>query len=233
MSPEMQLLLGSAVSIACLHTLTGSDHYIPFIALSKTRQWTLSKTVLWTITCGLGHVASSVVLCLGGSAIGWSFNNISFIENVRGGLASWMLLIFGLVYFTWGLYAAKRNTTHKHFETADDGSMFVFDHKHSDTYRPVEKHKVTPWVMFIIFLLGPCEPMIPLLFFPGAQNSISGLVSLIVVYATVTLVTMIAMVLLGYYGIAFLNTQWIEKRMHAFAGATLFVCGAGMVFLGW
>ena len=57
--------------------------------------------------------------------------------------------------------------------------------------------------------------------------------ALIVVYATVTLVTMLTMVLLGYYGIAFLNTQWIEKRMHAVAGATLFICGAGMVFLGW
>lgn len=233
MSPEMQLLMGSAVSIACLHTLTGPDHYIPFIALSKSRNWTVTKTVFWTITCGLGHVASSVLLGLGGAAIGWSVKSIGFIENVRGGIASWMLLIFGLVYFVWGLYATNRNTNHKHFETAEDGTMFVFDHKHGVDYQSIKRHKITPWVMFIIFLLGPCEPMIPLLFFPGAQNSTSGMISLIMVYASVTILTMLAMVLLGYYGIAFLRIQWIEKHMHAFAGITLLICGAGMVFLGW
>lgn len=233
MSPEMQLLLGTGISIALLHTLTGPDHYIPFIALSKSRNWTVSKTLFWTVTCGLGHVASSVLLALGGAAIGWSIKNIRIIENVRGGLASWVLLIFGLVYLIWGLYSTSKHKAHKHFESAADGSMYVFEHNHLNANQPVERHRLTPWVMFIIFLLGPCEPMIPLLYFPAAQSSISGMVWLIVIYTSVTLFTMVSMVLLGFYGIAFLNTQKLEKHMHVLAGLTLCICGAGMVFLEW
>ena len=233
MSPEMQLLMGTAISIAFLHTLTGPDHYIPFIALSKSRNWSVTKTLFWTVTCGLGHVASSVLLALGGAAIGWSLKNISLIENVRGGVAAWILLLSGLMYCFWGMYLSKKNKAHKHFESANDGSMYVFEHNHSNAYQPAERHKLTPWVMFIIFLLGPCEPMIPLLYFPAAQNSIAGMVSLIAVYTFVTMLTMITMVLLGFYGVGFLKINLLEKYMHSLAGLTLFICGAGMLFLGW
>src|SRR5678810_673966 len=98
MPPEMQSLVITAISIACLHTLTGPDHYLPFIALSKARGWNLGKTIGWTITCGLGHVLSSVVLGLGGAALGWSLSKISRLENLRGGIAGWVMLLFGLLY---------------------------------------------------------------------------------------------------------------------------------------
>jgi hypothetical protein len=98
---------------------------------------------------------------------------------------------------------------------------------------PKERHKVTPWVMFIIFLLGPCEPMIPLLYFPAAKNSLSAMLLLIVVYTIFTLATMIAMVALGYYGISFVKTNKLERYMHALGGVTIFICGLGMVFMEW
>jgi threonine/homoserine/homoserine lactone efflux protein len=92
---------------------------------------------------------------------------------------------------------------------------------------------LTPWVMFIIFLLGPCEPMIPLLYFPAAKSSWWSMCILIVVYTFFTLLTMLTMVLLGYYGISFLKTDKLEKYMHALGGMTILICGAGMVFMNW
>lgn len=233
MSHELQILIMAAISIACLHTITGPDHYLPFIALSKSRGWSFAKTLSWTIICGCGHVWSSVLLGLGGAAIGWSLSKVSWLENIRGGIAGWVLLLFGLVYGIWGLYRAYKNIPHKHFDTYDDGEMYVYEHKHSHAVNTKERYKVTPWVMFIIFLLGPCEPMIPLLYYPAAQNSWTGMLLLIAVYTFFTLVTMIVMVVLGYYGIAFFKTEKLERYMHALGGLTLFICGAGMVFMGW
>ncbi|MBI3883366.1 MAG: hypothetical protein HY305_03900 [Sphingobacteriales bacterium] len=233
MQSEMQILIFAAISVACLHTLSGPDHYIPFIALSKSRGWKLSKTIWWTIICGCGHVWSSVVLGLGGAAIGWSLSKVSWMESVRGGIAGWVLLLFGLVYGIWGLYRAYKNNPHKHFDMSDDGSLYVFEHKHGEVVNRKERYKVTPWVMFIIFLLGPCEPMIPLLYFPAVENSWSGMLLLIGVYTFFTLLTMLAMVLLGYYGIAFVKTDKLERYMHALGGLTIFICGVGMVFMGW
>lgn len=233
MQPEMEVLLLTAITIACLHTITGPDHYLPFIALSKTRGWSLGRTLFWTVVCGCGHVWSSVLLGLGGAAIGWSLSKVQWAESVRGGLAGWALILFGLVYGVWGLFRANKNKRHKHFDVYDDGSMYVFEHKHGQVVAPTERHKVTPWVMFIIFLLGPCEPMIPLLYFPAAKNSISGILLLVAVYTFFTLATMLAMVLLGYYGVSFFKTEKLERHIHSLAGLTLFLCGVGMVFLGW
>ena len=233
MHNELQLLITAAITIACLHTVMGPDHYLPFIALSKARGWSFPKTLMWVIICGCGHVWSSVLLGLGGAAIGWSLNKVKWLENVRGGIAGWALLLFGLIYGIWGLYRAYKNKPHKHFDTYEDGSIYVYEHKHGNVVQPSERHKVTPWVMFIIFLLGPCEPMIPLLFYPAAKSSWHGMLILIIVYTFFTLLTMVTMVVLGYFGLAFLKTEKLERYMHALGGLTLFVCGAGMVFLEW
>jgi hypothetical protein len=56
---------------------------------------------------------------------------------------------------------------------------------------------------------------------------------LIAVYTAFTLLAMLAMVIAGYYGVRLLNTEGLEKYMHALGGLTIFVCGAGMVFLNW
>ena len=233
MQSEMEVLIVAAISIACLHTVTGPDHYLPFIALSKSRGWSFAKTVSWTIVCGCGHVWSSVLLGLGGAAIGWSLSKISWMENVRGGIAGWVMLAFGFVYGTWGLYRAYKNNPHKHFDLQENGAIYVYEHQHGAVVAPQDRHKVTPWVMFIIFILGPCEPMIPLLYFPAAKNSWGGMVILITIYTAVTLFTMVTMVVLGYLGIAFVKTEKLERYIHALGGLTIFICGAGMLFLGW
>ena len=87
--------------------------------------------------------------------------------------------------------------------------------------------------MFIIFVLGPCEPLIPLLTYPAAQKSTFGIVMLIVTFTVFTLITMVTMVLAGYYGYSFLRTDKLERYIHAIGGATVTICGIGMVFMGW
>lgn len=233
MNSEMMVLIMSAITIACLHTVTGPDHYLPFIALSKSRGWSLRKTIGWTIVCGCGHVWSSVLLGLGGAAIGWSLSKISWLEGVRGGIAGWVLLCFGLVYGIWGLCRAYKNNPHKHFDLEDNSEVYVYEHRHGEAVISTDRHRVTPWVMFIIFLLGPCEPMIPLLYFPAAKSNWVSMLILIAVYTICTLATMLLMVLLGFYGTRFFKTEKLERYMGALGGLTIFICGAGMIFMEW
>jgi len=230
---ELEALAITIVTIAFLHTVSGPDHYLPFIALSKSRGWTIAKTIFWTVVCGVGHVLSSVILGLVGVAIGWSLSKLTWIESIRGGAAGWALLLFGLLYLIWGLYRARQNNPHKHFELNEDGSMSVFEHDHYNLTTPAERHKVTPYVMFVIFFLGPSEPMIPLLFAPAINNSFFDILSLILIYTSATIVTMSALVMLGYYGFHFLVSDKLERYMHSLGGLAILICGAGMVFMGW
>lgn len=234
MEPGLNTLLLAAISISILHTLTGPDHYIPFIAIGKAKKWTLGRTIFWTVLCGTAHVLSSVVLALGGVALGFSLSKISWLEDVRGGLAAWALFIFGVVLLIFGLYKAYKNGTHKHFDIYESGDVYVYEHNHNQgPIMPTERKKVTPWVLFVIFLLGPCEPMIPLLTYPAILNSTYGIILITVVFLFFTLLMMVMMVVLGFYGYSLIKTEFFEKYINAIAGGTIAICGAGMIFLGW
>ena len=55
----------TAFLTAVIHTITGPDHYLPFIAIAKSRNYSLRKTLLWTLICGLGHIGSALFIALG------------------------------------------------------------------------------------------------------------------------------------------------------------------------
>jgi hypothetical protein len=233
MSSDFSILLSSAIGISLIHTLTGPDHYLPFVALAKSGNWSIKKTFFWTILCGFAHVLSSILIGLMGIAVGLTLVKMNLIESARGTWASWMLLIFGVFYTLWGLYDLKRNKLHKHFEVNNEAEIFVYEHRNGESVLPNQKFKVTPWVMFFIFALGPSEPLIPLLFYPTVEQSYFQVIVLVSVYTSVTILMMLLMVTLGYYGIQRFSFPSLEKYMGLLSGLVILICGAGMVFLNW
>ncbi|WP_163516717.1 sulfite exporter TauE/SafE family protein [Gelidibacter japonicus] len=233
METELSILLVTAVSVSVLHTVSGPDHYIPFIAIGKTKGWKLPKIVMWTIICGSAHVMASVLIASGGAALGFSLSKIDGLNEIRGGLASWAILIFGLLYFLYGLYGVYKEKRHKHFDVYDDGSVYVFEHDHKQMTYPSNRKKVTPWVLFLIFLLGPCEVLFPLLTYPAVEQSTLNMFILIATFLFTTVSTMVLVVVLIYYGFNFIKTEWLEKYVTPISGLSIALCGVGMVFLGW
>jgi len=235
LSTEIQILLVTAASIGFFHTLLGPDHYLPFIVMARARQWSMVKTTWVTIACGVGHVGSSILLGLIGIAFGIGINRLTGIESVRGSIAGWLFIAFGLVYFIWGLRRAYRNKPHKHIHVHENGTYHTHEHVHQENHVHVhDNHKknLTPWVLFVIFILGPCEPLIPILMYPTAQNSMSGLVLISIVFGLVTILTMLSIVLVSTFGISFLPLGKLERFTHAIAGAIILLSGIGIQFLG-
>ena len=62
MTAELNALIFTAASIGFLHTILGPDHYLPFVMMSWSRQWSWFKTTWVTFLCGVGHIVGSVVL---------------------------------------------------------------------------------------------------------------------------------------------------------------------------
>ncbi|GAA3781216.1 hypothetical protein [Flavobacterium ginsengiterrae] len=233
MDTTLTTLVLSAIAISTLHTATGPDHYLPFIVLSRSKKWGLSKTILWTTICGVGHILSSVVLGLIGVLVGWQLSKLSMFQNVRGNISGWCLLLLGIVFLLIGLRKAYLNKPHKHFDAYGDDEIYVYEHKHGETVMPQNRIKITPWVLFAIFVMGPSEPLVPLLFYSGVRRSAVEVIVLISVFAVFTVLTMITMVLIGCYGYSFFKTDKLERYVHAIGGAVITVCGMGMVFWGW
>ena len=236
MSSELMVLVVTAASIGFFHTLLGPDHYLPFIMMSQSGRWSLRKTSLVTVLCGLGHVLSSVLLGVLGVSVGIAISKLESVESFRGGLAAWALIAFGLIYFVWGLRKALRHKIHGHSHLHKDSSYHIHDHNHTKEHMHVHAGKstksITPWVLFTIFVLGPCEPLIPILLYPAAKSSLAGLLLVSGVFGGVTIVTMLSVVLVSTFGINLVPSSKLERYSHAIAGATICLCGVSIQFLG-
>lgn len=234
MTPEITLLTLSAATIAFVHTILGPDHYLPFVAMAKVRKWSPAKTLKITLACGVGHILGSVILGLLGIALGTQLSSLQWFEGVRSGLAAWLLIGFGLMYTAWGLRQAYRNRPHTHWHN-HGGSTHCHEHSHQNKHahmHEASKASITPWIIFVIFILGPCEPLIPLLMYPAAKESMLGVLMVTGVFGLVTVMTMTVAVMIVSLGINTIKLRRFERFNHAVAGTTILVCGLGVAFLG-
>ncbi|MFC2067654.1 sulfite exporter TauE/SafE family protein [Chloroflexota bacterium] len=236
MSNEVIILAGTAATIGFLHTILGPDHYLPFIVLSKARQWPKVKTLVITFLCGIGHVLSSIILGFVGIALGIAIFKLEAIESFRGDIAAWLLLTFGFTYFIWGIHRAFRKRTHDHDHIHERGVAHIHSHNHFTDHSHPHDMKVaslTPWVLFTIFVFGPCEPLIPLIMYPAATNNMLSVAIVASVFGFVTIGTMLSIVLIASFGLSNLPLRRLERYSHALAGLVIFLSGGAIKFLGF
>jgi len=236
MTGELGTLILAAASIGFFHTLLGPDHYLPFVMMSWARGWSVGKTSVITLLCGVGHIASSVVLGVIGVSIGLGVGMLEVLESVRGNVAAWLLIGFGFAYLVWGLRRAYRNRPHVHSHGHVQAGGHEHPHKHlgehSHVHEKEGKANITPWALFVVFVFGPCEPLIPILMYPAAKHSFSGLIIVTFVFGSVTLATMWGAVLLGCRGAQFGVLKPVQRFAHVIAGAAICLCGLAIQLLG-
>jgi ABC-type nickel/cobalt efflux system permease component RcnA len=171
-----------------------------------------------------------------GIGFGITLSRVEAFESSRGTWAAWGLILFGLLYALWGLRRAVRGHRHSHLHVHADGTVHAHEHVHSREH--LHPHpdssgaRMTPWVLFVIFLLGPCEALIPLLMFPAAMESWGALFLVTGTFGVATVGTMVALVFAGVSGIERLSFPWAERYAHVLAGVTILLCGVGIQFLG-
>jgi sulfite exporter TauE/SafE len=231
---DLLILSGTAAIIGLVHTLIGPDHYLPFIVMSKTWRWSFSRTAVITFLCGMGHILSSVALGFIGIALGIAVFKLKAIEAFRGDIAAWFLIAFGFTYLVWGLHRAFRSKTHQHMHEHEnqESHSHVHNHLFGHSHAHVTKAQdMTPWILFTIFVFGPCEPLIPLVMYPAAKNNGWGVVMVTSAFGLVTIATMMTIVLLSHMGLSKLSTEKLGKYSHASAGLAILLCGLAIKFL--
>lgn len=229
------ILLGTAASVGFLHTLIGIDHSLPFVVIARSRGWSLGKLLRITALCGAAHVLSSVAIGATGIAMGIALDRLQWIESSRGSVAAWLLIGCGLAYALWGVYRARTGRRHSHVHLHDDGIVHVHEHDHGDEHSHIHGQArvsaVTVSMLFVVFLLGPCEALIPLLMVPAAQSSWLVVSVVVMVFGGVTILTMLALVTLGHHGLRFRASRLVEQHMTTLAG--LAIAASGLAIQLW
>jgi hypothetical protein len=160
---------------------------------------------------------------------------LGIIESTRGDWAAWGLIAFGLAYGAWGVRRAIRKKRglepHEHEGHAHLhlGGVHPHHHDHDD---PGQLPSVTFWSLFAIFVLGPCEPLIPLLILPASRGRWEVMWETALLFGVITVVTMLGITLAGLAGLERISTAKMERWSHAMAGAVIAASGLAIVSLG-
>jgi hypothetical protein len=227
-------VLLAAAGVALAHTLLGPDHYLPFVMLARARGWSVRRTAAITVACGAGHVASSLLLGGLGILLGAAASRLDAVERARGDLAAWLLVAFGLAYAIWGLRQGVRRS--RGLEPHHHGGGEP--HIHVGSLRPHvhapggERRRPVFWALFIVFILGPCEPLIPLVILPASRGRWGLALATALLFGLLTVSAMLALTLAGVAGLRRLRFCGLERWADTLAGATVAASGLAMVGLG-
>lgn len=243
-------MLVAAVGVAFVHTALGPDHYLPFVALSRARNWTMRRTLAITAACGVGHVLSSLLLGGIGIAAGFALGKLEATESHRGAIAAWLLFGIGIAYALWGVRQALRHAHHHHHHLfGGHGHTHGRLHPHAQIphehgldldhiHAPGEgdaarmRRTTTFWALFLVFVLGPCEPLIPLFMLPASEGRWGTALATGAVFGAVTLVTMLSITGLMVAGMARLPLGSLQRWAHTMAGTVIAGSAAAVLFLG-
>jgi nickel/cobalt exporter len=213
MKGSFLILLLSTLFIGFFHSLA-PDHWVPFVMIGRSSNWSKRKLTWVTFLSGIGHVGSSILLGSVGILLGLTLSKLQNFEGSRGQIAVYLLIGFGVTYTLWGLRQAKKHSHHHHLEEK-------LNHKKA----------ITVWALMAIFVLGPCEPLIPLMFL-ATQFGWKGIWGISIAFSIVTIFMMITQTLLAYAGVKLIKTEFAEKYTHSIAGAVIALTGVFVLFLG-
>jgi sulfite exporter TauE/SafE len=234
MSSGLLLLSLTAAAVGVVHTILGPDHYLPFALAARANGWSKRKTLTLTLVSGSGHILGSLVLGGIGIALGLAITSIEAVDGFRGVAAAWLLLGLGIWYAARGLRQAVRRRSHKHWHAHADGTVHDHHHDHQDSHLHAHGQLSTAssWALFVVFLLGPCETLFPLLVVPTAQADWFAGSVIVATFAVATLGTMVLMVWGCQSGLERIQLGRWEQHAQTITGVLIVLSAAGILVLG-
>lgn len=199
-----ELILGSFV-LSLTHALI-PNHWFPLVAISRTEKWTREEAMKVTAITGFAHTASTILIGLFVGFIGYKLS--STLELFTNIIAPALLILLGLIYIIL-------NFTIKH------------EHKHINEEAAKGKSKFA-----IIATLGtamffsPCIEIEAYYLNAGAYGW-TGILILSIIYLTVTVVFLVALVDLGRKSLDKLKDKLhlLEKYERLITGSVLIALG--------
>jgi threonine/homoserine/homoserine lactone efflux protein len=91
---------------------------------------------------------------------------------------------------------------------------------------------LTSWTLFLIFIFGPCEALIPMLMAPAAEQNWGWVIMVTAAFGLTTIGTMMSVVAVGYVGLRLKRFEKLESWADAIAGFSIAGSGMAIKLLG-
>jgi nickel/cobalt transporter (NicO) family protein len=205
-------LLAAAAGVGFGHAIL-PDHWVPLAVVGRTRRYPLSKVARLSGLAGFAHVLISIVLGAVIIAIGLQFR--STIQNAQDTIIGCLLIATGLGFGAFELLGPGHSHDHPHGHSHDH-----HDHGH-------ERRRVHGLAAIMVPFGAAASPDLTILpvFLAATTAGVATAVGSLVIFAAVTIGTIVGLTLTAAKGGYQIRGQWLERWGNTITAATLIVIG--------
>ena len=228
------VLLLAAAGVGFGHAVL-PDHWAPLAVLARTRRDPLHRVVRRSLAAAGTHVALSLLLGAVLIAVGLRFRDtvLRYEDYVVGGLLLATGAVFLILELTGRGHGHSHEGEHGHSHGGnghDHVHPHSHDHDHPPSSRPGRIQAAAALAVPFGAAASPDLTILPVFLAASALGAATAVGSL-VVFAGVTMATIVGLTVAASLGVARLTGPWIERRANLLTAGTLLVFGT-LIALG-
>ena len=209
MSATTPALVAAAAGVGLGHAIL-PDHWVPLGVLSRTNRYPLSRVARLAGLAGVAHVLVSLVIGAVIVVVGLQLR--STVEHVQNAIVGGLLIATGLAF------ALLEATGHGHSHSHDHS------HGHDHDYRDHARRGRGAFMVSFGAAASPDLTILPV-FLAATTAGAGAAIASLVVFALVTITTIVALTLVATIGGYGLRSHWLERWGNAFTALVLVVVG--------
>ena len=200
MSSTTPALLAAAAGVGFGHAIL-PDHWVPLAVVGRTRRYPLARVARLSSVAGVAHVLVSIVLGAVIIAVGLQFR--SAVQSSQDTIIGCILILTGLGF------AILELTGHGHHH----------GHEHGHA------HGLAAIMIPFGAAASPDLTILPV-FLAATTAGLATAISSLVIFAAVTIGTIVGLTLLACFGGYQIRGQWLERWGNVFTALVLVLIGA-------
>jgi sulfite exporter TauE/SafE len=232
MSATTPALLAAAAGVGLGHAIL-PDHWVPLAVIGRTRRYPLARVARLSGLAGVAHVLVSLVL--GGVIIAVGLQFRAAVQNAQDTIIGCLLIATGLGF------AALELTQHGHHHRSDDDHHGGHDHHHDHGHvasaggatgrAPAKESRLAGLAAVMVPFGAAASPDLTILpvFLAATTAGLTTAISSLVVFALVTIATIVGLTLAACFGGYQIRGQWLERWGNVGTALVLIVIGALVV----
>jgi hypothetical protein len=218
MSIGAPAVLAASAGVAVGHAVL-PDHWVPLAVLGRARRYPLAKIARLSSLAGIAHVLLSIVLGAVIIAIGLQFR--SAIQNAQDTIIGGLLVATGVGFVVLEL-TGHGHHGHDHAHSHGHGHGGEREHEHEPEPRGVRG--LAGLMVPFGAAASPDLTILPV-FLAATTAGVATAIGSVVVFAAVTIGTIVGLTLAAAKGSYQLEGEWLERWGNTITAAVLLIIG--------
>jgi len=229
MSATTPALLAAAAGVGFGHAIL-PDHWVPLAVVGRTRRYPLARVARLSGMAGVAHVLVSIVL--GGVIIAVGLQFRSTVQSAQDTIIGCVLILTGLGFGALELSGRGHHHGQGHGHLHDHGHSREHAHllpaSEVDAQVAAEEGRLRGLASVMVPFGAAASPDLTILpvFLAATTAGVGTAISSLVIFAAVTIATIVGLTLLACFGGYQVRGQWLERWGNVFTALVLILIGS-------